>query len=54
MTISSEILALANRLCETLEVPDIVGLHLPDLIERDEFRDEFGFVFLADGAAAPF
>jgi uncharacterized protein (DUF4213/DUF364 family) len=27
---------------------------LPDLSADDEFRDEFGFVFLTDGTAAPF
>ncbi|MDH3762561.1 MAG: DUF364 domain-containing protein [Gammaproteobacteria bacterium] len=54
MTISAEILALGQRLCSQLEAPDIVGLHLPELSADDEFRDEFGFVFLPDGSAAPF
>jgi uncharacterized protein (DUF4213/DUF364 family) len=54
MSISAGILAMARRLCAELDVPEIVGLHLPELCADDEFRDEFGFVFLADGSAAPF
>lgn len=45
---------MARRLCAALEIPEIAGLHLPDPVAADEFRDEFGFVFLADGSAAPF
>jgi hypothetical protein len=54
MSISAEILALARRLCAELEAPQIAGLYLPDLPLDAEFRDEFGFVFLDDGTAAPF
>jgi len=54
MSISAEILAMARRLCAELTVPEIAGLHLPELSADDEFRDEFGFVFLTDGSAAPF
>lgn len=54
MTISIEIITLARRLCSELDLPEITGLHLPELTSRDEFCDEFGFVFLADGTAAPF
>ena len=54
MSISTEILSLARRLCGELEVPEITGLHLPDLQVDDEFRDEFGIVFLSDGSAASF
>lgn len=54
MSISTETLALARRLCARLEVPQVIGLHLPDLSADDEYRDEFGFVFLSDGTAAPF
>jgi hypothetical protein len=54
MSISAEILAVARRLCAELTVPEIAGLHLPELSADDEFRDEFGFVFLTDGSAAPF
>lgn len=54
MSISAGILNLARRVCAEIEVPEITGLHLPDLSAGDEFRDEFGFVFLADDTAAPF
>ena len=54
MSISAETLSLARRLCAELAVPEITGLHLPDLCTDDEFRDEFGIMFLSDGSAAPF
>ena len=54
MSISAEILALATRLCAELDVPEIAGLHLPDLTADEDFRDEFGIVFLSDDTAAPF
>lgn len=54
MSISIEILALARRLSTELDVPEIAGLHLPALSTEDGLRDEFGFVFLTDGTAAPF
>ena len=54
MSISNEILSIGRRLCSELEVPDIVGLYLPELSIDEKFRDEFGFVFLADGITAPF
>ena len=54
MSISSETLALARELQAALDPPDIAGLHLPDLSADDDYRDEFGFVFLEDGTAAPF
>ena len=54
MGISADTLALARRLCAVLDPPEITGLHLPRVIADGEYRDEFGFVFLADGTAAPF
>jgi uncharacterized protein (DUF4213/DUF364 family) len=54
MSISAGILAMARRACAELDPPEIVGLHLPELSADGAFRDEFGFVFLADGTAAPF
>jgi len=54
MGISAEILGLARQLCSELEVPEITGLHLPELNTDDEYRDEFGIVYLSDGGAAPF
>ena len=54
MGISADTLALARRLCAALEPPAITSLYLPELLADDEYRDEFGFAFLADGTAAPF
>ena len=54
MSIDAETRDLAERLLGELEVPGIVAVHLPDLAPDDDFRDEFGFVFLEDGIAAPF
>lgn len=54
MGISADMLALARRLCAELEPPEITGLYLPERADDDAYRDEFGFVFLADGTAAPF
>jgi len=54
LNISAETLALARRLCAGLETPDIAGLYLPRLSADAGFHDEFGFVFLDDGTAAPF
>jgi len=54
VAISTETLTLARRLCRELDPPDIAGLYLPEANASDEFRDEFGFVFLTDGTAAPF
>ena len=45
---------MAGRLCAELDPPGIEGLYLPALSTDDEYRDEFGFVFLDDGVAAPF
>ncbi len=45
---------MARHVCAEINVPGIAGLHLPELSADDEFRDEFGFVFLTDGSAAPF
>jgi len=54
MSISTEILTIAKHLCAELEVPDSFNLYLPELSMSDEYRDEFGFVFLFDGTVAPF
>ena len=54
MGISERILAMGRRLSAQLGVAQIAGLHLPEAAPGNEFRDEFGFVFLADGSAAPF
>ncbi len=37
-----------------IEIPAVAGIHLPRPVEEEQKADEFGFVFLADGTAAPF
>ncbi len=54
MSISADILFQAERILAAIDVPAIAGLHLPELPAGDDYRDEFGFVFLRDGTAAPF
>ncbi len=54
MSISEEYLALAARLDAALPAADVVGLHLPQPVPDETFRDEFGFVLLADGSVGPF
>ncbi len=47
-------LELGDRLYLAAERPVTSGIYLPALIDDDVYRDEFGFVFLRDGTAAPF
>jgi uncharacterized protein (DUF4213/DUF364 family) len=54
MNFSTEYLELSRRLIARHPIPDVVSIHLPKLVDEPEKRDEFGFVFLADGTAAPF
>ncbi len=54
MSINLDYLDLAARVCSRTTVPDIVGLHLPAISENDGYCDQFGFIFLEDGSAAPF
>ena len=39
---------------DAVDIPRVVALHLPESAQCDDFRDQFGFVFLDDGTAAPF
>ena len=52
--ISSDYQALGERVADLLGNPAVAGLYLPAPVEDETFRDEFGFVFLADGSAGPF
>ncbi len=54
MSIDQDYLRLIDRLAATQRTPEITALYLPTLIEDGEYRDEFGFVFLADGSIGPF
>ena len=52
--LSNDYLRLGERLADALGNPAIDGLYLPAAIPDETFRDEFGFVFLADGSIGPF
>lgn len=54
MSIDSDYLRLIGRLEEVLPPVGVVGLYLPTPVDDSAFRDEFGFVFLADGSIGPF
>ena len=52
--INAHYLALGLELVARLGNPVVDGLHLPDTVPDETFRDAFGFVFLADGSVGPF
>ncbi|MDD3448908.1 MAG: DUF364 domain-containing protein [Gammaproteobacteria bacterium] len=54
MSINADYLALSARLDAALPPAGVIGLHLPDPLPDETFRDEFGFVLLADGSVGPF
>lgn len=53
-SISKDYLQIGEQLTDVLGHPGIVGLYLPAAVPDETFRDEFGFVFLADGSVGPF
>ncbi|MGB0722888.1 MAG: Rossmann-like domain-containing protein [Gammaproteobacteria bacterium] len=54
MSVIPDYLQLIDRIRATTTVPDIVRVHLPEPDPEDPYRDEFGFVILADGSVGPF
>lgn len=46
--------SIGGRMADALGCPSVVGLYLPAPVQDETFRDEFGFVFLADGSVGPF
>ena len=54
MSINGDYLALAGQLDAALPDAAVAGLYLPEPVEDETFRDEFGFVLLADGSVGPF
>ena len=54
MSLGADYLALGERLLAAFPDARITGLHLPQPVADESFRDEFGFVFLADGSIGPF
>lgn len=54
MNFSTEYHEFSQQLIDQYAIPDVISIHLPLLVDEPKKRDEFGFVFLADGTAAPF
>ena len=54
MSFANEHYQLAIKILDSLDVPPVSTLHLPQVVENVEKPDEFGFVFLADGSVGPF
>ncbi len=54
MTISSEMITLAQQVARRIDLPRITELWLPQPKPAGVIKDDFGFVFLEDGTAAPF
>jgi hypothetical protein len=54
MSINADYLSLIEVLAAALPPVAIDGLHLPVLVGDGAYRDEFGFVLLADGSVGPF
>jgi uncharacterized protein len=54
MNFAQEYLQLAQSIMAQIEIPAVAGIHLPRPVEEEQKADEFGFVFLEDGTAAPF
>lgn len=53
MSINNEYLHIGERRARLLGQPRISGIYLPPPVPDETFRDEFGFVFLADGSQTP-
>ena len=54
MTFAEKTIRLAQTIANRIKLPPIISIVLPDLVERDEVVDEFGFVILQDGSIGPF
>jgi hypothetical protein len=54
MGIDADYRGLVDLLADALPPVEVAGLYLPALIEDGTYRDELGFVFLADGSVGPF
>ncbi|MGB5200503.1 MAG: DUF364 domain-containing protein [Sedimenticolaceae bacterium] len=52
--IDEEYQQIGTQLAARLGHPAVTGLYLPAPVADETFRDEFGFVLLADGSVGPF
>lgn len=53
-SLSDDLRDLGERTADLLGQPMVRGLYLPAAVADETFRDEFGFVLLADGSVGPF
>lgn len=54
MTFSTEYYRLARKIMDCIDIPPVMGIHLPAIVDDAQKADEFGFLFLQDGSAGPF
>jgi uncharacterized protein (DUF4213/DUF364 family) len=54
MSIVEPYIELAQKIHRQISIPAVHRIYLPERNNSDEFRDEFGLLFLEDGTAAPF
>jgi len=54
MSLSNDYQQIGEKLAKVAGQPRTSGLYLPEPVADETFRDEFGFVFLADGSIGPF
>jgi len=53
-SLGDDYLRIGDLVGGALGWPSVSGLYLPAPVPDETFRDEFGFVFLADGSTGPF
>ena len=53
-SINDDYRRIGEQIAVLLGRPRVTGLYLPEPVEDETFRDEFGFVFLADDGIGPF
>lgn len=54
MNLSAEYLKFSKQLTTQYQIPEVVSILLPPMVNEPKKKDEFGFLILADGTAAPF
>ncbi len=54
MSIAQATIELAKTVQHAITIPPVRRIYLPQTNVSEEFRDEFGLIFLQDGTAAPF
>lgn len=54
MTITQDYIELARSIDASIELPKVSGIYLPEPSDEEEYKDEFGFIFLDDDTVGPF